>query len=87
MYDALVVGNGLAGLISARELTRRGKSVALLSDGRMPGGHFNGIKCAGVRYIRGDDRDICPEEAGRRRSSTDGRGTGLRDVEYTSTST
>ncbi len=50
MHDALVVGNGLAGLISARELTRRGESVALLSDGRMPGGHFNGIEAGGLRF-------------------------------------
>ncbi len=50
MHDVLVVGNGLAGLICALELARAGRKVALLCDGRAPGGHFRGIQAGGLEF-------------------------------------
>lgn len=50
MHDILVIGNGLAGLICAQELARRNRKVALLSDGRAPGGHFRGIDVDGLEF-------------------------------------
>ncbi len=50
MYDLMVLGNGLAGLVSALEAGRRGLSVALLSDGRAPGGHFTGMQVDGLQF-------------------------------------
>lgn len=50
MTELLVLGSGLAGLIVALEQVRRGQRVALLADGRAPGGHFAGIEADGLAF-------------------------------------
>ena len=46
----LLVGNSLALLVAARELARGGHSVALLTDGKPPGGHFAGVRVQGHAF-------------------------------------
>src|SRR5258708_11857443 len=52
-YDAIIIGAGLGGLLSAAQLLQRGKSVAILE--RLPhcGGRFTAKKFQGVQVSTG----------------------------------
>lgn len=53
MSDVLVLGSGLAGLITALERVRLGKPVTLLTDGRAAGGYFYGAQVDGFAFDLG----------------------------------
>ena len=50
MSTPLLIGNGLAMLISAYEIGRRGQAVRLLTDGKPLGGNFSGIEIDGQKF-------------------------------------
>src|SRR3954467_7932766 len=60
--DVIIIGAGACGLIAARELSRKGKSVTILEAGKLPGGRIRTITNhefpklieAGAEFIHGD---------------------------------
>lgn len=53
-YDVIVVGGGMAGLVSANFLTRYGKSVLLLEQNHQVGGNMSGFSRKGFYFDGGD---------------------------------
>ena len=53
MSVPLLIGNGLAILIGAYEIARRGQAVRLLTDGKPLGGHFAGTEIDGQGFDLG----------------------------------
>ena len=51
--DVIIVGAGMAGLSAARELEKRGRSVALLDKGRGVGGRMANRRFEGARFDTG----------------------------------
>ena len=52
-YDAVVVGAGIAGLMAASELARRGRSVLVLEHNHQAGGLLSGIERRGFYFDTG----------------------------------
>ncbi len=53
-YDVIVVGGGMAGLVSANFLVRAGKSVLLLEQNHQAGGNMSGFRRHGFYFDGGD---------------------------------
>ena len=43
-YDAVIIGSGIGGLVSAAYLARRGVRVLVCEQHRQPGGYFTSFK-------------------------------------------
>ena len=52
-YDAVVVGAGIAGLVAASELQRRGRTVLVLEHNHQAGGLMSGIRRRGFYFDTG----------------------------------
>ena len=53
MNEPLLIGNNMALLVAACELSRRGRKVTMLADGKPLGGHFSGLKVEGHSFDLG----------------------------------
>ena len=60
-YDVVIIGSGLGGLICARQLAQRGRSVVVLERQRIPGGCLQSYRRGelefdtGLHYVGGLD--------------------------------
>ncbi len=53
-YDVIIIGAGIAGLISGNYLARAGKRVLLLEQNHQPGGNMSGFRRRGFYFDAGD---------------------------------
>lgn len=50
MHEIILLGNNLAMLVAALELSSRGRKVVLMLDGKSAGGHFSGAQFDGYNF-------------------------------------
>jgi L-amino acid dehydrogenase len=51
VYDCVVIGGGLSGLVAARNLYRSGKSILLIEARGRIGGRMHGLRLASGQWI------------------------------------